>query len=290
MGQRRPYGLHPNSLVVSRKLPLRQRLSNVRDGEDPTVSPITRQKMVTTIKQLRAANRQCLLSTTSYLLGAHERQGRTRIEDESDSEDELEKHMDNVPMLIRTCGATFGPNGMSTRSFWFDGADVAGQLVCFFPKQTALPRSRIASSSPTAPRDLRPNDTLMKAMSALTLMGNPHQRAYRPRGSRIRKVENVPAPVQAGSTTTIHDVSHLGHPDYQLARVYTLSPENNFERAIEAQRLDHATVWATLRGLLDDPPPPYTPHQDINREVDGRRARHNWERGLMQRRTILNQM
>lgn len=130
----------------------------------------------------------------------------------------------------------------------------------------------------------------MKAMSALTLMGNPHQRIHRPRGSRIRKLENVPAPVQAGSTTTIHDVSYLGHPDYQLASVYTMSPENNFERAIEAQRLDHATVWATLRGLLDDPPPPYTPHQNINREVDGRRARHNWERGLAQRRTILNQM
>jgi hypothetical protein len=78
---------------------------------NPTVSPITRQKMVTTIKQLRAANRQCLLSTTSYLLGAHERQGRMRIERESDSEDESDGHMVNVPMLIRTCGATFGPNG-----------------------------------------------------------------------------------------------------------------------------------------------------------------------------------
>jgi len=78
---------------------------------NPTVSPITRQKMVTTIKQLRAASRQCLLSTTSYLLGAHERQGRMRIEEESDSEDEADGHMVNVPMLIRTCGATFGPNG-----------------------------------------------------------------------------------------------------------------------------------------------------------------------------------
>ena len=81
---------------------------------NPTVSPITRQKMVTTIKQLRAANRQCLLSTTAYLLGAHERQGRTRIEEESDSEDELDGNMVNVPMLIRTCGATFGPNGTPT--------------------------------------------------------------------------------------------------------------------------------------------------------------------------------
>jgi len=34
-----------------------------------------------------------------------------RIEEESDSEDESDGHMVNVPMLIRTCGATFGPNG-----------------------------------------------------------------------------------------------------------------------------------------------------------------------------------
>lgn len=80
---------------------------------NPTISPPTRQSMVTTIKQLRAVNRQCLLSTTAYLLGAHERQGRARVEEESDSEDELDKNMVNVPMLIRTCGATFGPNGQS---------------------------------------------------------------------------------------------------------------------------------------------------------------------------------
>jgi hypothetical protein len=133
----------------------------------------------------------------------------------------------------------------------------------------------------------------MKAMSALTLMGNPHQRTFRPRGTRgggVRKLENVPAPVQAGSTTTIHDVSYLGHPDYNLAKVYNLSTENNYERAIEAKRLDHAAVWATLKGILDDPPPPYSKHPHIKREVDQRRARHNWERGLLQRRTILNQM
>jgi hypothetical protein len=166
--------------------------------------------------------------------------------------------------------------------------------VCFFPKQTVLPRTRIPSNSPSAPRDLKPNDALMKAMSALTLMGNPNQRTFRPRNARgnggLRKLENVPAPVQAGSTTTIHDVSYLGHPDYQLAKVYNLSTETNYERAIEAKRLDHAAVWATLRGLLDDPPPPYSRHPDIKREIDQRRARHNWERGLLQRRTILNQM
>jgi hypothetical protein len=127
-------------------------------------------------------------------------------------------------------------------------------------------------------------------MSALSHMSNPNQRTFRTRGGRIHKLENVPAPVQAGSTTTIHDVSYLGHPDYTLAQVYNLSAENNYERAIEAKRLDHAAVWATVRGLLEDPPPPYSKHPEIKRQVDPRRARHNWERGLLQRRNILNQL
>jgi hypothetical protein len=38
-----------------------------------------------------------------------------RIEEESDSEDESDGHMVNVPMLIRTCGATFGPNGKHSK-------------------------------------------------------------------------------------------------------------------------------------------------------------------------------
>lgn len=78
--------------------------------KNPTVSPIARQKIIATIKELRAANRQCLVSTSGYLLGSHERVGRRLVEEESDSESEKEV-MANVPMLIRTCGASFGPNG-----------------------------------------------------------------------------------------------------------------------------------------------------------------------------------
>ena len=130
----------------------------------------------------------------------------------------------------------------------------------------------------------------MKAMSALSLMGNPSQRGYRPQNPRIRRLENVPAPVQAGSTTTIHDVSYLGFPDYNLARDYNLSLENNYARAIDAKRLGHAAVWATLRGVLEDPPPPYTKHAEIERDVDARRVREGWERGMDHRRKILDQV
>lgn len=76
---------------------------------NPTVSPITRQHIIQNIKLMRATNRQCLVATSAFLLGVHER-GR-RLIDESDSEDEAERQMTNVPMLIRTCGATFGPSG-----------------------------------------------------------------------------------------------------------------------------------------------------------------------------------
>lgn len=168
--------------------------------------------------------------------------------------------------------------------------DETGQLVCFFPKQTILPRARIASRSPSAPRDLQPNNALIKAMSALSFMGNPNQRGYRPKHARIRRLENVPAPVQAGSTTTIHDVSYLGYPDYNLARDYNLSVDNNYARAIEAKRLEHAAVWATLRGLLEDPPPPYSKHPQLRREADARRERQDWERGMAQKQVILDQM
>jgi hypothetical protein len=130
----------------------------------------------------------------------------------------------------------------------------------------------------------------MKAMSALSSMGNPGQRGYRPLNPRIRRLENVPAPAQAGSTTTIHDVSYLGFPDYNLARDYNLSLENNYARALEAKRLGHAAVWATLRGVLEDPPPPYTKHAELERDVDPRRTREGWERGMTHRRKILEQM
>lgn len=162
--------------------------------------------------------------------------------------------------------------------------------MCFFPKQTVLPRARIASRSPSAPRDLQPNNAIIKAMSALSSMGNPNQRGFRPKNARIRRLENVPAPVQAGSTTTIHDVAYLGNPDYHLAREYNMSLENNFARAMEAKRLEHAAVWATLRGVLEDPPPPYSKHPELMRELDARRAWQDWERGMAHRRSILHQM
>lgn len=127
-------------------------------------------------------------------------------------------------------------------------------------------------------------------MSALSFMGNPNQRGYRPKNTRMRRLENVPAPAQAGSTTTIHDVSYLGFPDYNLARDYNLSLENNFARAIDAKRLEHAAVWATLRGILVDPPPPYTKHAEFEHDIDPRRARAGWERGMAHRQAILDQM
>ena len=78
---------------------------------NPTVSSITRGKLVKTIKEMRASNRQCLLTTSAFLLGSNERVGRRLVDEESDSESEKGVKLSNVPMLIRTSGATFGPNG-----------------------------------------------------------------------------------------------------------------------------------------------------------------------------------
>jgi hypothetical protein len=83
---------------------------------NPTVSPIVRQDMIMTIKAMRAENRQCLAATSSYLVGEHKRLGRTRVNVESDSDSDVEGDLgvnNNVVMLTRTSGATFGPNGMS---------------------------------------------------------------------------------------------------------------------------------------------------------------------------------
>ncbi len=140
--------------------------------KNPTVSPITRQMLIGKIKEIRAGNRQCLVSTSGFLLGSHERVGRRLVEEESDSESEKEV-MTNVPMLIRTCGATFGPNGESP----FVITLTSGQLVCFFPKQTVLPRSRAFSRSPSVTRENR--TPLAKALSALSRLGNPRHRAIR---------------------------------------------------------------------------------------------------------------
>ncbi|WWC59175.1 uncharacterized protein I303_101724 [Kwoniella dejecticola CBS 10117] len=246
---------------------------------NPTVSPISRQIMVTTIQERRSHNRQCLISTTGFLLGSHERMGRRMLEEESDSESEKgveNQRLGNVPMLIRTCGATFGPNG---------------QLVCFFPKQVVLPRTRITSRSPSITRDVNPSP-MIKAITALARLQNPHRRntiRYKP---RLKKFENVPPPqVQAGSTMTIHDVSHLSQPHAGLAKVYSISVEKNLVHALEAKKLDHAEVWSTLRGVLTDPPPGYSVLPPPNsRAGDSRRGRHEWERSMMRKKRVVDQM
>ncbi|KAK8846765.1 hypothetical protein IAR55_005853 [Kwoniella newhampshirensis] len=249
---------------------------------NPTVSPITRQMIVTNIKEMRAHNKQCLVATTGYLLGSHERLGRRRIDEESDSESEKgveTTRLGNVPMLIRTCGATFGPNG---------------QLVCFFPKQVVLPRVRNISRSPSITRDSHPSP-MLKAISALARLQNPHKRStvrYKP---RIRKLDQQPilAPhVQAGSTMTIHDASHFfGQPSAALAKVYSMSLESNIYHAVEAKRLDHAEAWSTLKGVLADPPPAYSALPPVHGKAeDQRRERAVWEKSMARKKRVLDQL
>ncbi|WWC67663.1 uncharacterized protein I206_101574 [Kwoniella pini CBS 10737] len=246
---------------------------------NPTVSSVSRQLMVTTIQERRAHNRQCLIPATGFLLGSQERMGRRMLEEESDSESEKgvdNQRLGNVPMLIRTCGATFGPNG---------------QLVCFFPKQVVLPRTRITSRSPSITRDINPSP-MIKAITALAKLQNPHKRnaiRYRP---RLKKFDNVPPPqVQAGSTMTIHDVSYLSQPHAGLARVYSTSVENNLTHALEAKKLDHAEVWSTLRGVLSDPPPAYTALPPLGHRINGiKTERYGWERSMIRRKRVIDQM
>ena len=78
---------------------------------NPTVSPITRKQLITTLKDLRSRSHQCLMATSGFLLGLHEWQAIGRIDESSDSETEVDIKLSNVPMLMRTSGATFGPNG-----------------------------------------------------------------------------------------------------------------------------------------------------------------------------------
>ena len=109
----------------------------------------------------------------------------------------------------------------------------------------------------------------------------------------MRRFENLLAPVQAGSTMTIHDVSHLGNPDVNLAQSYgvSLSPEINLQHAFDAKRLDHAEVWSTLRSLLSDPPPPpYSAHHDLVAEAEARREKEVWERGTARKKLVLDEM
>lgn len=240
-----------------------------------TVSPITRHRMVSTIKEMRAAHRQCLIATTEFLLGYHERTGRRMIEEESgsDSDDEAQ----NVPMLVRTTGAVFGPGG---------------QLVCFFPKQTALPRAKTSlSRSPSGSQDA--NNPLAKAISALSRLGNPNKPTVSTRYHRhVKRLRAMLAPVQQRSVLTLHNVSHLvNEPDVALAAAYsTSSCEANLVASLDAKKLDHAEVWATLRAVLMDPPPPYADHPPLRHDLSARRERRLWERDLVRKRRVIDEL
>jgi hypothetical protein len=89
---------------------------------------------------------------------------------------------------------------------------------------------------------------------------------------------------------TIHDVPYLGNPDAQLARIYSSSLEHNTALALEAKRLDHTEVFATLRGLLEHPPPPYSQHPPLHREHDLRKEREIWEQAIIRKKLILDEM
>lgn len=107
---------------------------------------------------------------------------------------------------------------------------------------------------------------------------------------KLRRFENTSPQVQAGSTVTVHDVSFLGNPDPSLARVYSSLPENNLFHAMEAKRYDHVDIWAALRALLSDPPPPYSRHPRLGRELDTRKEREIWEKGIARKRELVDQM
>ncbi|TXT06124.1 hypothetical protein VHUM_03597 [Vanrija humicola] len=240
-----------------------------------TVSPITRHRIVSTIKEIRSGNKQCLVQVTEFLLGYHERMGRRIVDEESGSESD--RVIQNVPMLVRSTGATFGPNG---------------QLVCFFPKQTVLPRARTSlSRSPSGGRDPF-NSPLARAITALSRLENPHKPAMMRYKRHIRRLKSGVAPVQARSTLTIHNVSHLvGGPDPNLAAVYTTtSIDANLVHALDLKRLDHAEVWAAVRSLLSDPPPPYSPHAPFRRESSAKRERMDWEVSMERKRRVLDQI
>ena len=122
---------------------------------NPTVSPITRQKIIATIKEMRSDNRQCLVATSSFLLGSQERVGRRLVEEESDSESEKDVNLVNVPMLIRTCGATFGPNGQS-----MEKTVLQIRLMLFQASWSAsFPSRRCCPASERSPGRLRSRET-----------------------------------------------------------------------------------------------------------------------------------
>lgn len=241
-----------------------------------TVSQITRQRMISTIKEIRLANRQCLVSVTEFLLGYHERTGRRALEEESDSDaDDVDV---NVPMLIRTTGAVFGPNG---------------QLACFFPKQTVLPRARTSlSRSPNGTNDPL-TSPLARAITALSRLENPNKPAVSLRYKRhVRRMKAMLAPVQQRSMLTLRNVAHLlNDPDISLAAAYTTtSPEANTRAAVEGKRLDHAEVWQTIHGLLTDPPPPFSDLPPLHGRSSAPRERMLWERDMERKRRVLDEL
>ncbi|BEJ13327.1 hypothetical protein CspHIS471_0305010 [Cutaneotrichosporon sp. HIS471] len=239
-----------------------------------TVSQITRQRMVSTIKEIRVKSRQCLVSVTEFLLGYHERTGRLALEEESGSEnDEVDV---NVPMLIRTTGAIFGPNG---------------QLACFFPKQTVLPRARTSlSRSPSGQYDPL-KSPLARAITALSRLENPHKPAVSLRFRR-RREKAMMGPVQQRSLLTLRNASNLtSEPDMALAAHYTtISPEGNFRVAVEGRRLDHADVWQTVHGVLADPPPPYSDLPKLGGHTSAPHERMLWERDMERKRRVLDEI
>lgn len=242
-----------------------------------TISPITRHRMVSTIKDIRSANKQCLVSVTEFLLGYHERTGRRVLDDESASDSDAPVLQQNVPMLIRNTGAVFGPNG---------------QLACFFPKHTVLPRARTSLSRSPSGRQDSLHAPLARAISALSRMENPNKPTTMRYRRHVRRLKAMMAPVQARSTLTLHNVSHLlGEPDMALATLYsTTSVDANLVHALEAKRLDHAEVWASLRALLVDPPPPYSDHPPLHRELTARAERLRWERDMERKRCVLDEV
>ncbi|GMK56439.1 hypothetical protein CspeluHIS016_0302790 [Cutaneotrichosporon spelunceum] len=237
-----------------------------------TVSQITRQRVVSTIKEIRAKNRQCLASVTEFLLGYHERTGRLALEEDSGSDND---GIDvTVPMLIRTTGAVFGPNG---------------QLACFFPKQTILPRARTSlSRSPSGQHDSI-QSPLMRAISALSKLENPHKPAVSLRFRR-RREKAMLGLVQQRSLLTLRNASNLtGEPDMTLAMHYTTTmPENNFHLAVDGHRLDHADVWQTVHGILADPPPPYSDLPKMSAHTSAPHERMLWELDMERKRRVLD--
>jgi hypothetical protein len=308
---------------------------------NPTVSQITRQKLVMTLKEIRAADKQCLVQTCAFLLGHHEvsRAGKgRRLEEDSDSESETGsatglrpiggKTGTNVVMMIRNCGATFGPNG---------------QLVCFFPKRTVLPRIRPLGQNPAAINTYasqatsagREPPTLIKAMSALSSLSrtgaqdprsHPRSRLALRRaqmgitlgvGAALGFTDNSMSTVQAGSTVTIHSVemahrhqgalaSTAGTDGFSkvLAKEYGVPTHlRDIERMVRVaekhKRIDHLLVLHALWGAIGS----YEPHDDEMAE-DGRvsppppysevpeasGSRERWEYSLTRRKAMVDQV